>query len=170
MVGRSQIVEKALTMPIASKAIAALCAACLAFALIAQYGFDLKPCVLCLWQRVPYILAGVAALMVAFLKLSPRNQKLIMGFAALSFLINAGLAVFHTGVEQHWWLGTSGCTIKPLVPTTIDDIRTQLLQTVTARCDEIAWTFLGLSMTNYNIAISLALAAYAIISTLRTKT
>jgi len=36
-----------------------------------------------------------------------------------------------------------------------------LLHTVVARCDEISWTLLGLSMANWNVFASGALAAFS---------
>ena len=77
------------------------------------------------------------------------------------FAAGFGLAVFHTGVEQHWWLGTSGCAIQPLRGKTPQDLRAALLHTVSARCDEVTWTFLGLSMANWNVPLSLGLALFA---------
>jgi disulfide bond formation protein DsbB len=72
-----------------------------------------------------------------------------------------GLAIFHTGVELHWWLGTSGCAVEPLNGASSADLREALLHTVTPRCDQIAWTILGFSMTNLNVGLSLALAFFA---------
>ncbi len=31
-----------------------------------------------------------------------------LALCGLAFLTGGGLAIFHTGVERHWWLGTSG--------------------------------------------------------------
>lgn len=83
----------------------------LVFALTAQYGFGFKPCVLCLWQRVPYALVLPIAL-TGFLhvRLKPWRSALLLA-CALCFLVDAGIAAFHFGVEQRWWLGTTGCAI-----------------------------------------------------------
>jgi disulfide bond formation protein DsbB len=133
----------------------------LGFAFIMQYGFDYHPCVLCLWQRVPFGTVIVLAGLALFPALR-RQAHVLLALSGVAYLIGTGLAVFHTGVERHWWLGTSGCAIQPLSGTTAEDLRTQLLHTVVARCDEIAWTFLGLSMANYNVIYSLALAILAL--------
>jgi disulfide bond formation protein DsbB len=155
--------NKALTMPKSVLIVLAGAVVALAFALLMQYGFGLHPCVLCLWQRAPFgaviVLAGLASLAAM-----RRYASALLALSALAYLTGAGLAIFHTGVERHWWLGTSGCSITPLSGTSTEDLRTQLLHTVVARCDEIAWTFLGLSMANYNVIYSLALALFALLA------
>ena len=72
----------------------------LAAAYTAQYGFGLEPCILCLYQRVPYAVAlglgllGLVALRPAGL------QPLLVLIAGLGFLAGAGIAGYHVGVEQ----------------------------------------------------------------------
>ncbi len=137
----------------------------LSFALIAQYGFGYKPCILCLWQRVPYALVlpiALAGLLHPGLK-AWRGALLLA--CASCFLVDAGIAGFHFGVEQRWWLGTSGCAIHASNATDPSALRLALLAAPTARCDEIAWRFLGLSMTGWNFfyALLCALGAAALV-------
>ena len=155
------LVEKALTLPAAAKILVAANAAALLFALIMQFGFGLEPCVLCLWQRVPYCVAGVLALAAWLWKPYGRQAVFLLALAAAAYLVGMGLAVFHSGVELHWWEGTAGCAVQPLNGGSPADLREALLHTAMPHCDHIAWTFLGLSMANYNIALSLALAFFA---------
>src|SRR5689334_10219015 len=78
----------------------------LAAAYIAQYGFGLKPCILCLYQRTPYAVAialGLLALLI------PRLAHALLILAALTFLAGAGIAGFHAGVEYGWWKGLPSC-------------------------------------------------------------
>jgi len=133
----------------------------LVFAYIMQYVFDVQPCILCLWQRVPLGITAMLALTAVVWRPYNQRTQMLFIFCALSFLIELSLAVFHTGVELHWWLGTSGCVLSPLHGTSPDDLRQQLLHTVVARCDQISWTFLGLSMANWNIPFSLGFASYS---------
>ena len=152
------LLSKSLTPPWSAGLLLAACVGVLATAFVAQFVLGHEPCILCLWQRVPY---GVVIILAALALLRRTNTRILLGFIALVFLIGAGLAVFHTGVELHWWLGTSGCAIKPLHGDSIASLREQLLKTVTARCDEITWTFLGFSFANWNILTSLALSLFA---------
>ena len=147
-------------MPRAAWALLAAAIAELGFALVMQYGFGYEPCVLCLWQRVPY---GAAIAFAALASLPPCHPyaRQLLGLCGIVFLAGAGLALFHTGVERHWWLGTSGCAVVPLNASSVEDLRTKLLQMTVARCDEISWRFLGLSMANWNIPDSLLLAGFS---------
>jgi disulfide bond formation protein DsbB len=159
------LVEKTLTMPLAAKLLLGFNIGALLFALIMQFGFGLHPCVLCLWQRAPYATAGFLAFFAWMWKPYGRQTVFLLGLCAFAYLAGLGLAIFHSGVELHWWLGTSGCAVQPLNGATADDLRETLLHTVTPRCDQIAWTIFGLSMANLNIGLSLALAFFAAAAT-----
>ena len=135
----------------------------LASAYTAQYAYDLEPCVLCLYQRLPYAAAGVLA-MVALL--TPRGRKdgamvLVVVAAGAVFLIGGGLAFYHLGVEQHWWLSAAACGgAGGEAPENVDQLRQMLLTAKPVKaCDEIEWTLFGLSMATYNVPVSFGLAA-----------
>ena len=156
-------------MPKAALAIVAVAALSLGFAFLMQYHFGYEPCVLCLWQRLPYAVAGLLALAAFVIKPYGRTARMLLTLCGVAFLIGAVLAGFHSGVERHWWAGTSGCAIQPLHGTSVSGWREQLLHMTVARCDEISWTFLGLSMANWNVPLSLALAAFAKLAAQRIK-
>lgn len=132
----------------------------LIFVFVAEYGFDLKPCYLCQWQRVPYYITLVLLVPLIGLKFLTAHQRIVLSLVGVAMLSGAALAVFHSGVERHWWAATEECTLQPL--SAAGNLREQLLQTPVARCDQISWTFLGLSMTNWNTLLSLALVAYIV--------
>jgi disulfide bond formation protein DsbB len=124
---------------------------------VAQYGFGLAPCELCIAQRWPHAVAvvlGIAALLL------PRFRAALLALAALSLAIGGGIAVYHTGVEWHWWQGPTACTGSG-TPNSIEALRAQLLNTQVVRCDEVAFRFLGLSMAGWNVLWSALLAVFA---------
>lgn len=140
-------------------AIAAASALTLGAAYVSQYGFGLKPCILCLYQRVPYALnIALGPLSILAALRYPRLAKLILYVAAASFLAGAAIAGFHVGVEQGWWKGLPSCGGQ-IVPehATIDELRNMLNHQAIVRCDKPAWTLFGISMAGYNFAVSLAL-------------
>ena len=81
--------------------------------------------------------------------------------SALILLFNSGIATYHVGVEQHWWIGPEGCTGPGGTPQTLDALRAQIAATPVIRCDDIAFSLFGISMAGYNVLFSLALAIYA---------
>lgn len=123
-------------------------------ALTAQYGLNLRPCELCLIQRVPFILAILLGLGAYF---KPSYRLPLIGVSAVVFLVNSGIALFHSGVERKWWAGLTGCT-TPDMSGSIEDLMKRIQETAVVRCDEIPWSFMGLSMANYNVAFCLGLA------------
>lgn len=151
-----------LSMPRAAHLLALACLGSLAFALTLQYGFDIAPCELCIWQRVPFSTVAALSLFIALVRPDATLTKLLLGLSALLLLANVGIAVFHSGVERHWWEWHSSCTGSVLErANSIDDLRKQLLEKPVVRCDKISWTILGLSMANLNIPFSAVLGFFA---------
>lgn len=143
------------------------CIAALGGALTAQFDFGLRPCILCLYQRVPFVISGLLAATALLPSMPPRTRMLLLGLCALAFLANTGIAFFHVGVEQHWWAGTAACTGGQPAALSIADLQAQLTAKPPARCDEIPWSLFGISMAGYNVPYSLALAVFAAIGARR---
>ena len=133
----------------------------LSTAYIFEYFANLQPCILCLYQRLPYAAAITIMVLAVFLKKHPRLMPFLFGITAILFFISSGLAVFHVGVEQHFWQGTSECG-NFISADNVESLRKKLLAQPLIRCDEIAWSLFGLSMAGYNFLISAALLLYSI--------
>jgi disulfide bond formation protein DsbB len=143
--------------PLAPLGILAASVISLGAAFIAQYGFKLEPCVLCIWQRWPYAATILLGLLAVAVGRRGRTQAALVLLAASVFLVGAAIAFFHVGVEQHWWAGTTECT-GPSVGNSVEALRQQLIGRPIVRCDEVAFRFLGLSMAAWNFLASLAYA------------
>jgi disulfide bond formation protein DsbB len=147
----------------AAVAIAVAGAATILGAWFFQYVIDLKPCPLCLEQRVPYYLAIAVAAAVAWVAAKGAPPALVkIGFALLAVILlaSAGMGVYHAGIEWKFWPGPTECTGE-LGALNGGDLLSQIRTTSVVRCDEAAWRFLGLSLAGYNVLISLGLAAVA---------
>jgi disulfide bond formation protein DsbB len=131
-----------------------------------QYVIGLQPCVLCIWQRWPYAAVIVMAGLILLAKPGPKARAALLALCGVAFLIGGGIAVFHVGVEQHWWTGTPGCGV-PASATSVDALRAQIMAAPVVRCDQVAWSLFGVSMAGYNILISLALAVVALAAAVR---
>jgi disulfide bond formation protein DsbB len=148
----------------AASAVALIAAATLAGAWFFQLVLEILPCPLCLEQRYAYYLAIPLAVIVAAGALAGWPRKLLVAglvVIAIAFVINAGLGVYHSGVEWKWWAGPTACggTLGDL--GSAGDLLSRVETTRVIRCDEAAWRFLGLSLAGYNVLISLGLAAIA---------
>ncbi len=129
----------------------------------AELALGVEPCILCLYQRIPYALAGalaVAALLVPGTR-GPRPKVWAVIGAGVAFLVGAEIAFYHVGVEQHWWRSVASCGVAASdpEPETVEELRRLLTEARTAKaCDEVDWALFGVSMATYNVAASLALA------------
>ena len=100
-----------------------------------------SPCILCLYQRVPYFIAGILGLLALFIK---KHAKYLVLITAFGFFINIFIAGFNVGVERHWWEGTEQCEEQGVnTPTTIEEMQAVITgqkKETLARCDEIGWS------------------------------
>ncbi|MBW8310195.1 MAG: disulfide bond formation protein B [Candidatus Paracaedibacteraceae bacterium] len=116
-------------------------------AFIAQYLFDISPCILCLYERYFYggvLLCGI----VAAINFYPNLVYKLAGFILWG---GVALAIYHTGVERHWWQGTAACYGMAAKAKSIEELRTLLQAKPMGRCDQVSWAILGISATYLNL-------------------
>lgn len=123
-------------------------------ALAFQYLGGLYPCVLCIWQRWPHVVALVVAALALW-----RGGWVWPVLAGLAALTSAGIGVFHVGVEQGWWDGLLQCSVNTLAGlSTADLLNTDITVGAPAACDKVAWSMFGISMPGWNVICSTAIA------------
>ena len=129
---------------LAAGAVAILGLAAILGAWFFQVVVGLPPCPLCLEQRYAYYFSIPLAVI------------------ALGMLWNAGLGAYHAGVEWKFWEGPQDCSGAGLTDLgTAGGLLDKLKSIRVVRCDEIPWSFLGISLAGYNAVISLVLALIA---------
>ncbi len=112
-----------------------------------------EPCKMCYWQRWPHMVAIVIGI-VALIR--PLSVLAWLGAAAVA--VTGGVGVYHAGVEQGWWPGPESCTraggglsgLSGGDLLAVDGPRLIL-------CDQISWSFMGLSMAAWNAVLSIIL-------------
>ena len=127
--------------------------ALLAGAFIFQ-AFGYAPCELCLLQRWPHaaaIVVGAGVFLTGWRQLSWAG--------ALAALTTGGIGLYHTGVERGFWVGPTSCTSNGVTGVSADELLTQILDAPLIRCNEVAWSLMGLSMASWNAVFSFALVA-----------
>ncbi len=120
-------------------------------AYISQYIFGFEPCVLCFHQRKPFFIIIVISLIFLLIKKLKNYQKIGAILCALAFLINAGIAFYHSGVELKIFAGPDSCSSSNFDNiNNVEQLRIAMLATKAIRCDEPQFYFLNLTMANWN--------------------
>ena len=153
-----------LTPARAAAGVAVIAAATVGGALFIEHVLGVKPCELCLQQRIPYyagtVLAAAAA-MLATRQPHTRLTGLALCLLVLLFLAGSIGGAYHAGVEWGLWAGPTGCTGGISRPAAMGDFLRQLETVKVVRCDEVAMRILGLSLAAWNALIALGLALLA---------
>ena len=137
-------------------------------ALGSQYLGGLSPCEMCYWQRWPHaaaiILAGLAFTAPA---VSSRSRALTL-LAALAIAVSGAIGVYHAGVELGLFEGLTTCASTARGASTADLLKS-IVNTPIVRCDEVQFSFLGISMAGWNAILSLGGAALIAWLTMRAR-
>ena len=144
------------------------CCLVLATAYAFEYLANLQPCVLCIYQRIPYAVAIGLMLVAAILRKNSQFNLILFIATSVVFAIGSAIAVFHIGIEQHLWQGTPECG-NFMETDSVEALRKQLLAQPIVRCDEVAWSLFGISMTGYNFLISTSLLLYSLVVVFQRK-
>ncbi len=131
-------------------------AALLGGALGSQYIGGLYPCEMCHWQRWGHY----AALALAALSYLLRNQadrgRSFVWLAALGILSSGLIGAYHAGVELGIFEGFTQCTSTASGSSA--DILKDIMAAPLVRCDDIQFSFLGISMAGWNAILSIGSA------------
>jgi disulfide bond formation protein DsbB len=131
-------------------------AASLGVAYMAEHVFELKPCILCLYERIPYF----AAALLSILALVSKKTKLVTILLLMTFMCGAALSFYHVGVEQHIFAGTDACNGDTKAASSIEELKAQLYSQKAPSCSEAAFTFLSISFAGWNFILSLILSIF----------
>jgi disulfide bond formation protein DsbB len=119
-------------------------------ALGSQYIGGLHPCEMCYWQRWPH---GAAILLALLAFTNPAESSRSRNFtllAAIAIAVSGIIGVYHAGVELKIFEGMTTCTTTGA--RSLEDI----LKVPLVRCDQVQWSFLGISMAGWNALLSLS--------------
>ncbi|MGQ0661328.1 disulfide bond formation protein B [Sphingosinicella sp.] len=139
----------------AAKALALLIpGALLAGAYGSQYLGGLAPCEMCYWQRYAHM-AGLAFALAALAGGGmPDRGRSFVWLAALGILASGAIGFYHAGVELGYFTGFTECTASFGSSRSTDDLFNQIMAAPVVRCDQVQWSFLGISMAGWNAILS----------------
>ncbi len=113
-----------------------------------------QPCSLCLYERIPYFLAILIILInYKYYKL----EKYFILSLGIIFFIATMLSFYHLGIEQGFIQESLLCNLEKGANTIDKDEILKQLQQKSISCKDVTFKIFGLSLTSYNIIISLLL-------------
>ncbi len=119
-----------------------------------EYILGHQPCNLCLYERIPYFLAILIVLInYKYNKL----EKYIILSLAIIFLIATILSLYHLGIEQGFIQESLLCDLEKGANIFDKDEILKQLQQKNISCKDVTFKIFGLSLTSYNIIISILL-------------
>ena len=125
------------------------------FAFYVEYILGHKPCNLCLFQRLPYILI---IFLIVLLLIFRNFERLIFLFLSIIFLSGALLALYHFGIEQGIFSESFVCKDDDKVGTLNKKEILKQLKIRQISCKDVTFTILGVSLATINTFVSTILA------------
>ena len=117
-----------------------------------EYILDHQPCNLCLLERIPYLFAII--IIILNFKFNFLEKYFIL-FLVIIFLIGTVLSLYHLGIEQGFIQESLVCDLENSSKILSKEQILQQLQEKKVSCKDVTFKILGLSLTSYNILISL---------------
>ena len=124
----------------------------LAAALYVEYVLGFKPCILCIYQRLPYAI-GLLISLIAFFN---SNKKTLLVILGLTFVASFLLSGYHVGIEKG--------IIEPIFSCTGDNINAlekeeilKSLNNIQPDCKDVDFSIFGVSLATLNFIISFVL-------------
>ena len=117
-----------------------------------EYILGHQPCNLCILERIPYLLAIIVVLLnYKFIQF----EKFFILLLAIIFLAGTILSLYHLGIEQGFIEESLVCDLKSGSNLLSKEEILKQLQEKSISCKDVTFKIFGLSLTSYNILISL---------------
>ena len=117
-----------------------------------EYILGHQACNLCIFERIPYLLAMI--LILISYKFN-QFEKFFILLLSIIFLAGAIISLYHLGIEQGFIQESLVCDLKSGSNLLSKEEILKQLQEKNVSCKDVTFKIFGLSLTSYNILISL---------------
>lgn len=124
----------------------------LSTAYLAEFIWELHPCMLCIYQRIPYLILVVSSLIAI---LFPKTQKNISFIIVLLFISEISIAIYHVGVEHYIIEDSYTCQISSDIVSKLGSLLS--VKEVASSCSDVKFKFMNFSMAEWNVFYASAL-------------
>jgi len=121
----------------------------LLIALYIEFFLGYVPCKLCIYQRIPYLIA----IFLTFLGISYSKNLIWLYGLLLTFFSSFLLSGYHSGIEQEIFKEFSGCTGNSLNVIDKNELL-KLLNSDVNSCKNVDFRIFGLSLATINFLLS----------------
>ena len=129
----------------------------LALAFFIEYFLGHQPCNLCILERIPYLMAIIIIVLnYKFIHL----EKYFVLLLIIIFLAATILSLYHLGIEQGFIEESLVCDLKNGSNLLSKEDILKQLQEKNVSCKDVTFKILGLSLTSYNIIISILIVYF----------
>ena len=123
-----------------------------------EYILGHQPCNLCIFERIPYLLSIIIILF--YFKFN-QFEKFFILLLSIVFLFGTILSIYHLGIEQGFIQESLVCDLKNGSNLLSKEEILEQLQEKSVSCKDVTFKIFGLSLTSYNILISLLISISA---------
>ena len=123
-----------------------------------EYAIGIKPCKLCLYQRLPYIVS----IFLCFFGYINSKNPIWIGLLSLTFLVSIILSGYHWGIESNIFPEFSGCTANNLNILDKEELLNSLSE-ILPNCKDVSFRIFGLSLATINFFISLLVVIISLV-------
>jgi len=124
-------------------------------ALIAQYIYFIHPCKLCIYQRYPYYF--LILISCFFLLLKEQNNKIYFLIIEVIFAIGLFFSIWHVAIENNLISDIIGCSASIENIDNVSELKKSIINKPLVMCNDINWSFLGISFAIYNSLLQFGL-------------
>ncbi len=144
-------------------------AAALSFAFYAQYGLNLVPCHLCIFQRVTMAAMGVAFVLAARFSRPGRRGVLCAALIGVTGLATVATAGRHVWIQMQPEGSVPACGADLDFMLDLFPLTEVILKVFQAggECARVDWSFLGFSMPAWVLILALLMTAAGVAINLR---
>ena len=129
----------------------------LASAFFIEYILGHQPCNLCIFERIPYLLAII---IILFNFRFNQFEKFFILLLTIIFLTGTILSLYHLGIEWGFIEESLVCDLQSGSNLLSKEEILKQLQEKSVSCKDVTFKIFGLSLTTYNILISLLITIY----------
>ena len=117
-----------------------------------EYILGHQPCNLCLIERISYALSIILIFLIYKFK---QFEKILIMLLILAFVFSFIVSIYHFGIEQGYIKESLVCDLQNGSKILSKDELLKELQKKTVSCKDVTFKLFGLSLTTFNIFISL---------------